>query len=254
MDPLRVSLDVRMKQYEKDTPAEIPLDSAYLIRLDGKKFSSFVRGFERPADVRIHNAMVATALDLLKYMNATTAYTCSDEITLAFPLDDEGEQPQRPYNGRRSKIESLIASRAAVVFFKTLTELCADDAKRLALVHTRLPHFDARVIVVPSNVEVVNNILWRMRDFRKNSISALADVHFSAKRLHGLHGEVKLALLQDEKGIVWETMPLWSRAGTFVKRALVGNPARTKAEARNVETTLTYGEEEKRILACYWEE
>jgi len=81
----QVHLDDRMKEYEKGYKILVDPQKPYIIRLDGHRFSKFVRPFKKPFDERIHNAMVRTAAELLSVFGATTAFTCSDEITLTFP-------------------------------------------------------------------------------------------------------------------------------------------------------------------------
>jgi len=78
-------LDDRMKEYEKGYKILVDPNRPYIIRLDGHRFSKFVKPFKKPYDERIHNAMVRTSTELLSVFGATTAFTCSDEITLVFP-------------------------------------------------------------------------------------------------------------------------------------------------------------------------
>jgi tRNA(His) 5'-end guanylyltransferase len=89
-----------MKEYETAAASLQILDFhlPVLCRIDGHKFSTFTRGFTKPFDTRIHDAMVATTVDLVDQFGCATGYTFSDEITLVFtPLDDHQEVP---YNGK----------------------------------------------------------------------------------------------------------------------------------------------------------
>ena len=70
-----------------------------MVRLDGHCFHTYTKGFRRPYDLRIHEAMVATATDLLERFGAVTAYTESDEISLLFP-PSTAESPSLPFSGR----------------------------------------------------------------------------------------------------------------------------------------------------------
>eukprot|EP00962_Isochrysis_galbana_P055834 scaffold27643_cov129-Isochrysis_galbana.AAC.2 len=62
-----------MKRYEDATCASMAdLSRTCVVRLDGHCFHTYTRGFRRPYDVRIHEAMVLTATDLLERFGATT--------------------------------------------------------------------------------------------------------------------------------------------------------------------------------------
>jgi hypothetical protein len=62
-----------MKRYEDATCAAVAdLSKVCVVRLDGHCFHTYTRGFRRPYDVRIHDAMVLTATDLLERFGAAT--------------------------------------------------------------------------------------------------------------------------------------------------------------------------------------
>ena len=84
-------LGTRMKEnYEKRTRQFLPRRTNTMIRLDGKAFHTFTKGYERPFDD-----------ELIKMMNETTQYLCeniqgvvmgytqSDEITLILQDSDK---------------------------------------------------------------------------------------------------------------------------------------------------------------------
>ncbi|KNC65390.1 hypothetical protein SARC_18269, partial [Sphaeroforma arctica JP610] len=73
-----------MKEFEKALDCTLDKSMNWGIRLDGHKFSSFTKGFQKPYDARIANAMISTLADLMKEFNPICGYTCSDEITLIF--------------------------------------------------------------------------------------------------------------------------------------------------------------------------
>lgn len=105
-----------MKRWEDETcSAVVDLSRPVVVRLDGHCFHTYTRGFRRPYDVRIHNAMVATATDLLERFGAATAFTESDEISLLFP-PSTGESQSLPFNGRVQKIVSVTAGFASARF------------------------------------------------------------------------------------------------------------------------------------------
>ncbi|MGL1442107.1 tRNA(His) guanylyltransferase Thg1 family protein, partial [Vibrio parahaemolyticus] len=61
-------------------------------RLDGRSFSKFTDGLERPYDRRLSELMVTTADYVARQTQACMAYTQSDEITLtwaSFAYDEQ---------------------------------------------------------------------------------------------------------------------------------------------------------------------
>jgi len=89
------SMGDRMKGYEAEWSRKLDPKLPFIMRLDGHKFSSYTKPFKKPFDERINNVMVATTMDLMTTFNATTAYTCSDEITLLFPPVVNGEEENK---------------------------------------------------------------------------------------------------------------------------------------------------------------
>ncbi|KAJ7067116.1 tRNAHis guanylyltransferase-domain-containing protein [Mycena amicta] len=202
----------RMKEYEAATDIQLPKEQPAVIRIDGHAFSTFTRGFEKPFDERIHTAMAATAVDLLKHFpDASLAYTNSDEITLIFPIG------VRQFKGRVAKLGSLAAGLASARFNHHLAHSCTSEvpAEKLGLAH-----FDARAYSLPTVEEALNNLLWRAKvDGRRNSISGFGRSFFSAKELHGLGANAIVAKVLKEKGVdYWTSTPTWARYGTTVKR------------------------------------
>ena len=61
-------------------------------RIDGRSFSKFTRGFERPYDSRMSDAMIETMKGLVDKTHARLGYTQSDEISLVYMADN----PERP--------------------------------------------------------------------------------------------------------------------------------------------------------------
>jgi tRNA(His) 5'-end guanylyltransferase len=229
-----IALGDRIKSYECFSSVKIPPNRAYAIRLDGHAFRTFTRPFPS-FDKRIHAALKASATHLLLKTRASIAYCCSDEITLIFPLEEEeGEWKQRhmDFSGRVEKLASLCAAQASVVFYQALLDKLEDNSRWAMLDDdTRLgehieeskPHFDARVLVMPEggvkgNTELINAIFWRVQDYIKNSVSQLAQQHFSEKKLKGLNTDQRLAKLVEERDIHWEkTLPHWAKFGCFLK-------------------------------------
>ncbi|MDC0669065.1 tRNA(His) guanylyltransferase Thg1 family protein [Nannocystis radixulma] len=200
----------RMKMYEMAEAGRkcMPL-LPIAARIDGRSFSKFTSGLERPYDRRLSELMIDTVKFLVRETNAVCGYTQSDEITLAWytPTFDS----QIIFDGRISKLVSVLASLTTAHFNRRLPQfLPAEYAEKL-------PHFDARVWNLPSLEEAANTFLWRELDAIKNSISMAARAHYSHKQLDSKNGgEMQEMLLQ--KGVNWHDYPDFFKRGTYIQR------------------------------------
>lgn len=201
----------RMKGYEAvETSRRLDVMLPIYARIDGRSFSRFTRGMERPFDVRMSHAMIDTVSYLVEATHARIGYTQSDEISLVWLA--EGERADVLFSGKVQKMVSVLASMAAAKF----ATVCPRGFEG------RLPHFDCRVFQLPSKTEAANAILWRAMDARKNSISMAAQSRFSPKQLHGKRQADMLAMLTDV-GIDFEmAYPGFFKDGTFARRRTVG--------------------------------
>jgi hypothetical protein len=131
----------RMKLYELAEAGRrfMPL-LPILARIDGRCFSAFTRGMERPYDQMMTRLMVATTRHLVEETNASMGYTQSDEITLAWHQTDMKSQVW--FDGRISKMTSQLGAQATLFFYRN----CCEHMPAFA---SRHPTFDARVWQVP---------------------------------------------------------------------------------------------------------
>jgi tRNA(His) guanylyltransferase len=205
----------RMKEYEgvKAQTRFMPL-LPIVARLDGRSFSKFTRGMERPFDSRFLHCMIETTKFLVDHTNANIGYTQSDEITLVWHQTDR--QSEIWFAGREQKMVSQLAAQATLKFNQLLPTFLSDFVKRN-------PTFDARVWQVPNRTEGANAVLWREWDATKNAISMAASHYFSPKELHGLNGKERVAKLL-EKDIVFGDYPASFKRGTFVQRRSLKKP------------------------------
>ena len=218
-DDKPLALAGRMKEYEASFDFTLPVDTPIILRLDGHGFSRFTSSFCRPFDQRIHDAMILTCSELLKYFpQATVAYTQSDEITLVFPAGVQS------FNERVQKLSSLSASYCSVSFNKHLAECLATQpepkVKDSAYQKLGTAHFDARFFAVPSTVEALNCLLWRCRnDAVRNSVNGFARTMYSTKQMHGKRTTELIEMMLSEKGVVFEeAVPKWAVEGCLMKR------------------------------------
>lgn len=202
----------RMKMYENYESGRkfIPL-LPIVARLDGRGFSRFTKGMDRPFDMRMSTAMVATTEYLIKHTNAVMGYTQSDEITLAWYADNL--KTQIWFDGRVAKVISHLAAQATLCFYREVLKQLPEFAERL-------PTFDARACNFPNLTEATNNFLWRERDATKNSISMAASSFYSDKQLHKKTSSQKQDMLM-EKGVNWNNYPAFFKRGVFIQRRIV---------------------------------
>lgn len=199
----------RMKAYEAvETARKFDAMLPIYARIDGRSFSRFTKGMDRPFDARMTAAMVETTKHLVHETHARIGYAQSDEISLVWLAD--GPESDVVFSGKLQKMTSVLASMAASKFARVCPPGYED----------RMPHFDCRVFQLPSKEEAANAFLWRAMDARKNAISMVAQSKFSHKKLHGMDQKAMLAMLK-EIGVEFEDFPESFRRGSFVRRFTV---------------------------------
>jgi len=184
-------------------------------------FSKFTKGFKKPFDERIYNAMILTTMDLVKDFNPHLAYTQSDEITLVFvpQLDQDNQFKNFIFNGRVQKIVSLMSGFCSSRFTYHLSRQSFDqDNEKNLLDKIHLAYFDGRIFNLPNDSEVLYNIIWRQTDAKRNSKNNLGHIHFPQKELEGLPPSDVLEKLR-QKGIEWHSFPGAYKWGTFIKKS-----------------------------------
>lgn len=209
------ALGDRMKLYEMAEAGRhfMPL-LPIVARVDGRCFSAFTRGMERPYDPQMTAAMVETTIELVDHTNACMGYTQSDEITLAWHTLDP--KSQLWFNGRIAKMVSQLAAQATLSFYLAVS-------RRLPECASKRPTFDARAWQVPNRTEAANVFVWREWDATKNSITMAASEYYSHAELHGKNGDEKQEMLF-QKGINWNDYPASFKRGTYVQRRAVQKP------------------------------
>lgn len=204
---MKDELGNRMKDmYEFRTKSYLPRRTYTIIRLDGKAFHTFTKGFERPYDTALMDAMNYTTKMLCENIQGCKlGYTQSDEISLL--LTDFDKIGTSAYlGGAIQKIVSITASMASAYFNRYMLENRITD---------KLAFFDSRVFSISQAVEVENYFIWRQQDCVRNSISMTAQSLFSHKELNG----VNTSGMQDlcmTKGVNWNDQPAGFKRGRMV--------------------------------------
>lgn len=218
---MKDDLGDRMKDYE-DVFAKRRFDPTRptIARIDGRTFSKFTKGFEKPFDKVITDAMNGTTMALVKGTDADIGYVQSDEITLIW-APQENPESSMFFDWREQKLVSVLASKAAAEFNWFLIEaLILDPRKRLKMeVQIMRPHFDCRVWQVPDKDEATNTLLWRAQDARRNAVSSYAQSHCSHKQLQGLNqAEMLNAAYANGAPNILETVSLGDLFGRYFQR------------------------------------
>lgn len=215
------SLGDRMKCYENVTRNYLTRRAPVIIRVDGKAFHSFTRGFKKPFD----GIFVKSMQETMKYLceniqGCVLGYTQSDEITLVI-IDYEKIESCAWFDNNIQKMASISASMATLAFNKYFSanvyKYIEDYKKEHQLIFIEEDNkyyntlidaikkgamFDSRAFTLPKE-EVVNCVIWRQQDATRNSINSVGRANFSHKQLQNKSCNDVQDMLMSEKGINW---------------------------------------------------
>ena len=223
-----MSLEERMKTYyEGRTQVFLPRRTYTIIRIDGKAFHTYTKGFKKPFDETLIDCMDDTARLLCKEVSGTKfAYVQSDEISLVL-TDFDKLGTQAWFDGKVQKMVSVAASIATAEFNRRMLmaeAIKASDQKEWQLLSDweievmPMACFDARVFTVPDKEEVINYFIWRQQDAERNALQAVAQCNFSPKQLHGKSCVDMYEMLRNEKNIDFHDFPVNQRRGRLVSK------------------------------------
>lgn len=218
---MRDDLGNRMKDnYENRSKTYLTRRTPVIIRLDGKAFHTFTRGFNKPFDEILSEAMMGTMQYLCENIQGCVlGYTQSDEITLVL-VDYKNLSSEAWFDYNVQKLCSVSASMATLAFNRAFSQIL-EQRKMLGNTPDYFAHkqaiergamFDARCFNIPKE-EVTNCLIWRQQDATRNSIQMVAQANFSHKALQGLNTSQLQGLLLVEKGINWSDFPTHLRRG-----------------------------------------
>lgn len=225
----RDNLGNRMKIFYEEIPkTRLMRRCPVVIRIDGKAFHTFTRGFKRPFD----DVLIITMQETAKYLceniqGCQLAYTQSDEISLLL-IDYQRFETSAWFDHEIQKMVSISASMATMSFNKFFSEVVTDyldgaegeDEKYdWSLVEAREKGaiFDARVFNIPKE-EVTNYFYWRQLDASRNSIQMVGQANFSHKELQHKSCNDIQDMLMTQKGINWNYFPTYQKRGSCVVR------------------------------------
>lgn len=220
------SLGDRIKSsYEDRSKTFLNRRTITIIRLDGKGFSKFTKGLNKPFDDGFSQDMDATALYLCENIQgAKFAYTQSDEISVVL-CDFDNIETDAWFDYNVQKMTSIAASLATAKFNQlrmARNVVDTDDGyNSVGIMAFNLAFFDARVFQVPNVDEMFNAILWRQQDCTRNSISMAASAAYSHKELEKKSSNMKQEMLF-QKGINWnDYLPKYKRGSVVKKETII---------------------------------
>ena len=240
-------LGTRMKEFYEQIPkTKLMRRTPVAIRIDGKAFHTFTRGFRKPFD----HILIKTMQETTKYLceniqGCVLGYTQSDEITLIL-VDYQKLTSSAWFDYEVQKLCSISASMATIAFNKYF-ENNVDDyrfrkwdgvskyeegteeyIKTLLKAVEKGAMFDARCFNIPKE-EVTNLIYWRQLDATRNSIQMVGQANFSHKELQNKTCNMIQDMLHEQKGINWNDYPIVYKRGSacvyteYANRDMNGN-------------------------------
>ena len=230
--PVNDELGTRMKEFYEAVPkTRLVRRTPVAIRIDGKAFHTFTRGFEKPFDEVLGKAMRETMKYLCENIQGCVlGYTQSDEITLIL-IDYKKLTSSAWFDYEVQKMCSIAASMATMAFNKFFSEAVQDwywedplvtnlklpSKENLKEIYTKAldkgAMFDARVFNIPKE-EVANLIYWRQLDATRNSIQMVGQANFSHSELQNKSCNVIQEMLFQERDINWNDFPTHLKRGS----------------------------------------
>ena len=236
----KTTIGDRMKNnYENITRYYLTRRMPVIIRVDGRSFHTFTKGFKKPFD----DVLVKTMQDTMKYLceniqGCVLGYTQSDEISLV--LTDYAELTTDAWFGNNlQKMCSVSASMATLAFNKAFTRNISKQSKRfyteyleekdasyietLEIAMNKGAMFDSRVFTIPKE-EVCNALIWRQQDATRNSIQSVGQANFSQKELHGKSCNDIQDMLMLQKDINWNDYSTTLKRGSCCIKTVIQDP------------------------------
>lgn len=220
----RTTIGNRMKGYEAISKNFLPRRTPVIIRIDGKAFHSFTKGFDKPFDINFMCAMQETMKYLCENIQGCVlGYTQSDEITLVL-CDYQTYETDAWFGYNVQKMTSVSASMATFAFTmslnRTIREMWESNdvsfRDKIELIGEKIEKgafFDSRAFSLAKE-EVCNCLIWRQQDATRNSIQSVGHAYFSQKELHGLNCNQIQNKLFEEEGINWNNFSVPKKRGT----------------------------------------
>ncbi len=242
--PVHDDLGTRMKTFYEQVPkTRLVRRMPVAVRIDGKAFHTFTRGFAKPFDDILMRSMQETMKYLCENIQGCIlGYAQSDEITLIL-VDYKKLTSSAWFDYEVQKMCSIASSMATMAFNKIFTDrvksydLAWKSGMTPQSVEIQKAHndymsalykavekgamFDARVFNIPKE-EVANLIYWRQLDATRNSIQMVGQANFSHKELQNKSCNDIQDMLMTQKHINWNDFPVDCKRGSCcIKKAQI---------------------------------
>lgn len=241
-------LGTRMKTFYEAIPkTKLMRRTPVAIRIDGKAFHTFTRGFQKPFD----EVLVKSMQETMKYLceniqGCVLGFTQSDEITLIL-VDYKKLNSSAWFDYEVQKMCSIAASMATMAFNKafngnvmeyilsdeslqaievgfpkmpcaindyyTATDSEKDYIQTLLKAVEKGAMFDARCFSIPKE-EVANLLYWRQVDAARNSVQMVARAKFSHNECDNKNQSQLQEMLFQTYGINWNDFPTHLKRGS----------------------------------------
>ena len=222
------ALGTRMKEFYEAIPKnKLMRRTPVAIRIDGKAFHTFTKGFKKPFDALLMESMQETMKYLCENIQGCVfGYTQSDEITLIL-IDYQTFDTAAWFDYEVQKIVSVSASMATLAFNRIFCDKINDyldeadlrdkneDKYTDCLINSlnKGAMFDSRVFNIPKE-EVCNLVYWRQQDATRNSIQMVGRAFFSHKELNKKSCDDIQDMLFKTYNINWNDFPIACKRGS----------------------------------------
>lgn len=235
--PVHDDLGIRMKTFYEQIPkTKLMRRCPVAIRIDGKAFRTFTRGFQKPFD----EVLIKSMQETMKYLceniqGCVLGYTQSDEITLIL-VDYKKLTSSAWFDYEVQKICSIAASMATMAFNKffynnafeyiVISTMGLSNEEYIDAYTKTINKgamFDARCFNIPKE-EVTNLVYWRQFDASNNSTQMVGQANFSHKELQNKSCNDIQDMLMTQKGINWNDLPTYQKRGSCCIYVDIQNP------------------------------
>ena len=245
--PVNDELGKRMKEYYEQIPkTKLMRRCPVAIRIDGKAFHTFTRGFQKPFDEVLIKSMQETTKYLCENIQGCVlGYTQSDEITLIL-VDYKKLNSDAWFDYEFQKMCSIAASMATMKFNQVFRKETScfecnsikydyddgggsfalrtpEDARLIDTYYNACNKgamFDARCFNIPKE-EVTNLLFWRQLDASRNSVQMVGQAYFSHSELQNKSCSMIQDMLMEKYGINWSDYPGYQKRGSCCVKAQV---------------------------------
>lgn len=224
--PVYNDLDKRMKEFYECIPkTKLMRRCPVVIRIDGRSFHTFTRGFQKPFD----DVLMETMQETMKYLcenvqGCVLGYTQSDEISLIL-IDYKKLTSSAFFDYEVQKVCSITASMATMAFNMNFQRIYSEklsrmdnpqEKERLQNVYGKkcfTAMFDSRCFNIPKE-EVANYLFWRQKDASRNSIQMVGQANFTHKELQRKSCSDIQDMLMLQRGINWNDLETCKKRGS----------------------------------------